>query len=172
MKPVVSTIRRALLLALCVPLPARAAEPVINLGLVLLQPEELMAQRGTTVDAVDGYVARLLATANEALRSEFQRRPSGGFIALAVRPNGRSKVWFDFAPALPASTDNKLRTALEAVPPPDLKSGTVVFGIKLTLWGGSPPTRAAPAPSEWKAQAQQAARRLEVSELVDLVWPE
>lgn len=178
MKPVLllpSPLRRALLLGtLCAPplVRADAQVSVRNLGLVLLQPEDQMAERGITVDALEAYVARLLTAADEALRSEFQRRPSGGFIAMAVRTNGRSKAWIDLSPGLPASSEDKLRKALESVTPPAIQSGTLVFGVKLTLWGGSPPTRVAPAPSEWQAQAKLAGKRMEVGELVDLVWPE
>jgi hypothetical protein len=53
-----------------------------------------------------------------------------------------------------------------------VKAGVIVLAIEVSVWGGKVPSRAAPAPSEWKAQAERAGKALEVRERVELVWKE
>jgi hypothetical protein len=165
---------RALLGTLCLLLPqmAFAAEAITNLGVVLLQHGNVIEQRVQSVDAFADYVRKVEAAAATALRLEFQRKPAGGFIVVAARPNGRSKAWLDFDPGVPGATQDSIRKSIEAVRPLDVKTGVVVFAIKVSVWGGKPPSRVAPAPAEWKAQADRAGKPLEVSELVERVWKE
>lgn len=165
---------RALLGTLFFLLPqvVMAADAVTNLGVVLLQHGDVIQQRVQSVDALAEYVRKVEVAAATALQLEFQRKPAGGFIVVAVRPDGKSKSWLDFEPEMPGATQAALRKSIEKVPPLEVKSGVVVFAIKVSVWGGKSPSRFAPAPSEWKAQAQRAGKTLEVSELVELVWNE
>jgi hypothetical protein len=159
-------------LLILLPQIAMAADAITNLGVVLLQHGNVIEQRVQSVDAFAEYVRKVEDAAAAALQLEFQRKPSGGFIVVAVRPSGRSKAWLDFDPGVPGATQDKLRKSIEAVRPLEVKTGVVVFAVKVSVWGGKPPSRVAPAPSEWKAQAERAGKALEVSELVELVWKE
>lgn len=151
---------------------AMAADALTNLGVVLLQHGDVIQQRVRSVDAVADYLRNVEVAAATAIQLELQRKPAGGFIVVAVRPNARSKSWLDFEPELPVATQSTLRRSIEAVPPLEVTSGVVVLAIRVSVWGGKPPPRIAPAPSEWKAHAARAGKALEVSELVDLVWRE
>lgn len=159
-------------LSLLLPQIAMAADAVTDLGVVLLQHGDVIQQRVQSVDALAEYIRKVQDATAAALQSESQREPTGGFIVVAVRPNGKSKAWLDLEPAVPGATEDTLRRSIEEVRPLEVRSGVVVFAIKVSVWGGKLPPRFAPAPSEWKAQAQRAGKALEVGELVELVWNE
>lgn len=160
------------LLLLLLPQLAMAADAVTNLGVVLLQHGDVIQQRVQSVDALAEYIQKVQDAAAAALQSESQRKATGGFLVVAVRPNGKSKAWLDLEPEAPGTTQDMLRKSIEEIQPLEVRSGVVVFAIKVSIWGGKVPPRFAPAPSEWKAQAQRAGKALEVGELVELAWNE
>jgi hypothetical protein len=159
----------AALLGLTTP-PGRAVEPLVNAGVVLLQPESLLQRRVKDAAEFAAYMQQVESAAAQALKAAFQRRPLGGFIVLALRPERKSKVWLDLDAELPAPTRQALVQQIEALPAPQVQDGLVVFALKASFWGGRPPTRVAPAPAEWKAAAGQAGSKLDVEALVDKVW--
>jgi len=158
--------------ALLAPLAAHAVEPLQQLDIVLLQPGAVIDQRveGGS-DAMADYLKRLGAAATEAMRDNPQQIPSAGFIVVAVRPQGKAHAWFDFKPALADKTVAALAHVVETVPPTPVKTGDVVFALRVSLWGAKPPEHYAPAPQEWKDAAKQAGHRLELDALVDQLWP-
>jgi len=162
----------ALLVAAAPHLPARAVEPLRQFDVVLLQPGAVIEQRveGGT-DAMADYLKRLGASATEAMRANPQQIPSAGFIVVAVRPAGRTHAWFDFKPALSPATTAALTRVVETVPPTPVRSGDLVFALRVSLWGAREPAAYAPAPQEWRDAATQAGRKLDIDTLVDQVWP-
>jgi hypothetical protein len=141
-----------------------------NAGILLLQPEDVLRARVKDSHALARYIKDVQAAAAEALDAAFQRRPNGGFVVLALRPGGRSKVWLDLDAPMPEATQHALRAALQALPPPEVQDGVVVLALTASFWGGRPPTRPAPAPPEWRAHAARSERKLEVGELVEALW--
>jgi hypothetical protein len=151
---------------------ARAVEPLEQLDVVLLQPGKLIEQRvDGGADALADYLKRLGEAATGAMRANPQQIPSAGFIVVAVRPGGKTHAWFDFKPALADKTVAALTQAVAGVPPTPVKSGDVVFALRVSLWGAKPPATYAPAPQEWKDAAKQAGHKLDLDTLVDQVWP-
>ncbi|MXV07210.1 hypothetical protein DYQ95_08705 [Xanthomonas sp. LMG 9002] len=148
-----------------------AAEPFRMQNLMLLQPESVMRDRAENVDALAAYVKALNATASRELARVGAPRPAAGFVAVAVRPGGRSRVWLDLAPALPDAVANPLVTALERVPPFQAKGGVVVFALNVTLWDAPPTERQGPWPAAWQRAAEGEQSPMEVGDLVDRVWP-
>ncbi|MET0547977.1 MAG: hypothetical protein ABW002_01730 [Xanthomonas sp.] len=148
-----------------------AAEPFRLQNLMLLQPESVMRDRAESVDALAAYVKALNATAARALSRVDAPRPAAGFVAVAVRPGGRSRIWLDVAPALPDPVANTLVTALERVPPFQAKGGVVVFALNVTLWDAPPTERQGPSPAAWQRAAEGQAAPMEIGDLVDRVWP-
>jgi len=159
-------------IALTTPLPARAVEPLRQYDIVLLQPGSVIEQRveGGT-DAMADYLKRLGAAATEAMRANPQQIPSAGFIVVAVRPDGRTHAWFDFKPALSAKTTAALTQVVETVAPTPVRSGELVFALRVGLWGAREPAAYAPAPQEWRDAARQAGHKLDIDTLVDQAWP-
>jgi hypothetical protein len=166
--------RRALIAttALLVCRPAAAAAAFTNAGIVLLQPEDVLRSRVPDANALARYIKDVEATTGKVLEAAFQRKPNGAYLVMALRPGGRSKAWLDLEAPLPQATHDALQAALEALPPPGVVGGVVVLAIKASLWGGRPPTKPGPAPQAWREQAARSARKLEVGELVDALWPD
>jgi hypothetical protein len=151
---------------------AQAVEPLRQHDVVLLQPGALIEQRVTGgADAMAAYLKTLGEAATETMRANPQQIPAAGFIVVAVRPGNQTRTWFDFKPALNAATMAALTHTVESTPTMPLKSGEIVFALRVSLWSDKPPTAYAPAPQEWRDAAKAAGRKPDVDTLVDMVWP-
>ena len=168
-----STALAVLAFALGVASPAvHAVEPLQQFDVVLLQPGTLIEQRvDGGADAMADYLKRLGDAETDAMRENRQQIPSSGFIVVAVRPGGRTHAWFDFKPALSETTTAALTRVVETVAPTPVKSGNVVFALRVSLWGAKPPEKYAPVPPEWRDAGKQAGHKLDLDALVDQVWP-
>jgi hypothetical protein len=164
---------RALLLAATLGCgTALAVEPLHQHDIVLLQPGAIIEQRvDGGADAMAAYLKRLGTAATEAMRANPQQIPSSGFIVVAVRPGGLTHTWFDFKPTLNPATMTALTHAVETVVPAPVKSGEIVFALRVSIWSDKAPVAYAPAPQEWRDAAKQAGKKLDVDALVDRVWP-
>ena len=174
MRPVLS-LPRALMLALSGALASTsslAVEPLHQHDVVLLQAGTIIEQRVTGgADAMAAYLKTLGAAATETMRANPQQIPSAGFIVVAIRPDNQTRTWFDFKPALSPATMAALTHAVETTPTMPVKSGEIVFALRVSIWSDKPPTAYAPAPQEWKDAAKAAATKPDVDTLVDRVWP-
>ena len=160
----------ALALAACC--AAHAVEPLRQHDVVLLQKGEIIEQRvDGGADAMAAYLKALGASLTEAMRANPQQIPAAGFIVVAVRPGPLTHTWFDFKPALAGATEDALTHAVEASAPLPVKSGQVVFALRVSLWSDKPPATYAPAPQAWKDAAKAAGTKPNVDALVDMVWP-
>lgn len=138
---------------------------------VLLQPEFVLKERLPD----PAGLGRFITAVNEAVAAVAARRtnavPTSGFLVVAIRPEGRSRVWVDMEPEPDAALANSLRQAAEAVPVPAVREGTVVLAIQTGLWGGAPGDRAAmPSPAEWRDYVKNHPGRYEMAQLADVVW--
>ena len=166
---------RALLLSLLiglVPPLAGAAEPIAKHGVVLLQPSAVLEERVASVDAMADYIKAVEAAAREAVLAGRSQQATGGFIVVAVKPGGRSKVWLDFDTLLDVETGRRLVERVAAVAPFEARNGPVVFALKVSTWGARESRRVAPSPAEWKAASQQAGRQLDIDSMIRHVWRE
>jgi len=151
---------------------ARAIEPLHQHDVVLLQPGAIIEQRvDGGADAMAAYLKTLGVAATEAIRANPQQIPLAGFVVVAVRPGDRTHTWFDFKPALSATTMAALTHAVETTPTMRVKSGEIIFALRVSVWSDKPPAAYAPAPQEWKDAAKAAGRKPDVDTLVDMVWP-
>jgi hypothetical protein len=152
--------------------PAHAVEPLRQLDIVLLEPGPLIEQRVEGgADGLADYLKRLGAATTEAMRAHPQQLPVAGFIVVAARPGGQTRTWFDFKPPLMPATAAALGEAVDRVEPTPVRSGEVVFALRVSLWGGAPPASVVPVPPEWREAGKSAGKRLTVDELVDRLWP-
>jgi hypothetical protein len=106
-----------------------------------------------------------------ALAAVDVRQAVGGFIVLALRPDGQRRVWLDMDALLDLSLRSELLARIGAVPAFEVRDGPVVFALRVTLWGGRPPRRAAPVPPEWRA-ATAGQPPLPLDELLQRLWDE
>lgn len=149
---------------------ASAKNPYEMKGIVLLQPEVIVQER-ISAAALGPYIQLLNAATVDVLATQ-ERRPAGGFLILAIKPGHQSAVWVDIQPALPPALEKALVSRLRAVMPPPVQVGPVVFAIRASLWGGSPPANNEPSPVEWTKAARSAGKPLETGELVERIWPQ
>jgi len=157
---------------LCALACAQAAEPVTKQGVVLLQPGPVLEERVASVDAMAEYIKAVEAAARAAVLASPLKQSVSGFIVIAVRPGGKSKVWLDFDILLDADLGRRLIAGIGAVEPFEARKGPVVFAIKVGLWDGRESRRLAPSPEEWKAATRQAGRQLDIDSMIRQVWRE
>lgn len=135
---------------------------------ILLQPEEVIASRVTGAETTAKFVNAMMQTLEGIDPARFGA-PSGGFVAVAVRPGGRSRIWLDLVPA-PADAPS-IVAALEALPAFDESEGTVVFAIRITVDGGTLPEEMLPAPTSWREAASRMDEPADVETIVAHAWP-
>ena len=154
-----------LLAAVC----ARAAEPITNFNVVLLQPSAVMEKRVASIDAMADYIKSVEAASREAVVASGATQAVGGFIVLAVKPGQKSHVWLDFDALLDLKMRELITQGVNAIKPFEVTDGPVVFALKVATWDGKESKRVAPSPSEWK-MATQNGKPLEIGRLVEKVW--
>ncbi len=150
--------------------PAWAADALTNYGVVLLQPQPVMQERVPDIPALAAYLKSVLSAAQATAASDAQHAAHGGFIVMAVRPHQKSKVWLDFTPPLPREQADALLAGIRRITPFEARGGTVVFALRLGIWGGPQPSGPVPSPAEWTAAAKKAGRPMEIGQLVDSIW--
>ena len=159
-------------LALAAASTAQAVAPLVQHDVVLLQKGEVIEQRvDGGADAMAAYMKALGAAATETMRAHPAQIPSAGFIVVAVRPGRKTHAWFDFKPALADATRAALAQAVAATPAMTVKSGEVVFALRVSVWSDKPPRAYAPAPQEWKDATRDMHPKPDIDTLVDMVWP-
>ena len=159
-------------LALAVAAAAHAVEPLVQHDVVLLQKGEIIEQRvDGGSDAMAAYMKRLGEAATEAVRAHPAQIPSAGFIVVAVRPDGKTRTWFDFKPALAEPTTVALVDAVQSTPAVTVRSREIVFALRVSVWSSQPPKAYAPAPQEWKDATRDMHPKPDVDTLVDMLWP-
>ena len=52
-----------------------------------------------------------------------------------------------------------------------VKSGDIVFALRVSVWSDKPPKAYAPAPQEWRDATKGMKPKPDVDTLVDMVWP-
>jgi len=159
-------------LALWATAAARAIEPLVQHDVVLLQKGEIIEQRvDGGADAMAAYLKALGQAETDTMRANPAQIPSAGFIVVAVRPGNRTRTWFDFKPALADATMDALRHTVETTPTMTVKSGQIIFALRVSLWSDKPPRSYAPAPQEWRDATQDMKPKPDVDTLVDMLWP-
>ena len=158
------------LLAVLLSGSAFAAKPYNMQSVVLLQPDFVLSERVEVTD-LSNYIKSVTAAADTTIAGIGKPVPASGFIVVAVRPGGQSKVWLDFSPALPSAVAAQLRSSLEKVTPFRAKGGVVVFALNSTLWGANPTARTMPSPFEWNDAMKSSGDPVEIGELIERVWP-
>ncbi|MEO7108718.1 MAG: hypothetical protein ABIZ09_20250 [Rhodoferax sp.] len=148
---------------------ARAAEPITNFNVVLLQPSAIMDKRVPNIDAMADYIKAVEAASRDAVVASGATQAVGGFIVLAVKPGFKSRVWLDFDAMLDLGIRKQITQSVSAIKPFEVTDGPVVFALKVATWDGKESKRVAPSPPEWK-QAMHNGKPLEIGKLVEKVW--
>jgi hypothetical protein len=166
------TIRWLAALALALSPAAHAVQPMVQHDVVLLEKGDIIEQRvDGGADAMSAYLKTLGDALTETMRAHPRQIPSAGFIAVAIRPGNQTRTWFDFKPALDDPTMAALAHTVETTPTMTVRSGEIVFALRVSLWSDKPPQAYAPAPQAWKDATKDMHPKPDIDTLVDLVWP-
>jgi hypothetical protein len=159
-----------LFLSVVSPRVSGAEEAFTYYSVVMLQTEKVFEERLGSVDTLSVYVKGIVDAAEAAIKPLPKGPPTKGFIVIAVKPGDRSRVWLDIKDPISKEAATALESAAAKVVPVSVKGGTLLFAIKVGLWGGESPSEMIPRPEAWRAEAEKAGRFIEYSELVDRVW--
>lgn len=161
---------------LLIPTVIRASDAAV----VLYQTNIELTQRlGDDVAPFAKYIKNLEAVAGPFLGKD---QPELFDIFVILKPGGvgpfqRSRAWFVSSVSPPAARE-KLKQALEEVPPPEVTEGPVVFALCYALNGAKPRDLKSgsdkpPFPEEWKRQVPGLSESSEISSTVlKNVWPD
>lgn len=162
---------KILLVALSMlPLACSAAELKTG-SIVLLQPYVSMQEKQPDVKAMAAYIKSASAAAADAARKATLPK-SSGFLVFAVREGGLSNAWVAINPALPASVEANIVSAIRRVPSFPIAKGTLVFAARTSINGAPEPAENMPMPMAWKAAIAGRKESIETEALVGLVWPD
>lgn len=139
-------------------------------AIVLLQPEEVLKERGMSAKGMAIYLQAAGAAAATSLKDD-TLSPAAGYVVFAVREGRRTNAWLDFTPKLPAQAEGRLLAAMRAIPAFPVQKGTVVFAMQLAVGGAQQRTESGPYPDTWRAAIARQKTPLEVEDLVRRVWP-
>lgn len=142
-------------------------------SIILYQPDAELVRLGVDMREVGAYINDLAAAAKDVCATV--TRPQAVDVVIAVRPDRRSRVWLVTEPS-PSDLDvSALRDALQRVPPPEVRRGTLVFALNGAVANGVPRKPNGPngvkrpIPEDWR-DALSDANTLE--EVLRRVWPE
>jgi len=144
------------------------ADELLELSFVqLMQPENVVDER-TDAQTLAAYIQRVESAAREAIRA-VPGASRNGYLVLAARASGRSRVWIDFNPS--DASDAAIINAVEALAAPAVSHGTVLIAIGLQVRGAAPPARRSPSPAAWREAMHGREGSFSVEQVVDIVWP-
>jgi hypothetical protein len=151
---------------------AHAVPPLVQHDVVLLQKGEIIEQRvDGGADAMAAYLKTLGEAETETMRVHPQQLPTAGFIVVAVRPGNQTRTWFDFKPALSEATMAALSHTVETTLTMPVKTGEIIFALRVSVWSDKPPKAYAPAPQAWRDASRGVTPKPDVDTLVDMIWP-
>ncbi len=152
----------------------RAKPPVSLSGLILYQPQQMLAPRlGGQAKPLALYIEQIDKQAAQAVAALPPAPGASIALVVGVKPGFLSRAWVVAQPdALPPGVADQLVAAAETVPPIAVTGGPIVFAIKLNLWGGGPSIPGpAPFPAAWKESLQGSEPVLVPDGVFARIWP-
>lgn len=135
------------------------------LGVTLLQPEQLIADR---VPGGAGALGQWLQGIQAALADYYSERTEGGCrsLTLGIGPDGPINFWLAAEKeVLPLDEQAEVRALAAEVPAPLVNDGPVVLAMVFSI-GDAPPEAQLTLPDAWRAVTQGTAEPLSVEEIV------
>jgi len=138
---------------------ASAAAPFVVSGLVLYQPNNMLAFRiRNDARAFANYLGQVEARETALFAQAGPHRGVSGAIVIAIKPGGQSRAWLVLGPNVQLDpTPAHIKAEAEAVPPLPVQAGPIAVAILFKAWGGGLPVtdaaHPAPIPLEWAGAA-------------------
>ncbi len=141
-------------------------------SITMLQTQQVFEERVSRIEIVSSYLKEIVGSVTEVVNALPKGEPAKGFIVVALKPGHRSRIWLDFESPITEEVASGIQRASEKVSPPSVTGGVVLLAMKVGLWGSGPPDRMVPQPEAWRAEAEKAGGKIEMTELVERVWRE
>ncbi len=148
---------------------SKAAERLSMDSITLLQPEQVIEERVPDIEAFARYTKQVESAVRTHLEHNEDKTPAAGFIVMAVRPGGQTRVWLDLEPE--RSDEAEIVSAAQAVKGYPVRFGTVIHAVKVSVDGAPQRPGQLPNPDSWRAAMKSDAEPVEIGELVDRLWP-
>ncbi|MBC3920795.1 hypothetical protein H8L32_25235 [Undibacterium sp. CY18W] len=157
-------------LLLCFSALTQAAETRFD-SIYFFQSQKQLEQKGINVDSFGRYTRALQTQIYRALK-KVKMPESAGYLVVAIRSDGAVTSWLDMAPAVHEYYDNQIYEIVQKLPPVDVTSGILVFGIKMAIDTAVHTKKAVPAPADWADAKKKISDPNNIEELVLSIWPE
>lgn len=147
-------------------------------SMALYQPDEVLAQRLSSVDTLAAYLETIQKQAHQFWSERPECGPGVGAIVIAIKPGGKSRFWLVYNSKLRTQLQEELNRTLGKVRPPDVKNGSVAVAINFAIGGAKPvatdtTTSSPPMPEEWTEAARTSGKSLSVPDgILEIVWKE
>jgi hypothetical protein len=136
----------------------------------MMQTQSVFEERVPNIEVVSLYLKEIVDSVSKGVQELPKGEPAKGFIVVAVKPGSRSRIWLDFESPITKEAASVIQAAAAKVSPISVNGGVVLVAMKVGLWGSGPPDRMVPQPEEWRAEAEKAGGKIEMTELVERVW--
>ena len=153
-----------------VSLLAQAAETRFD-SFYFFQPDSVLQQKGIDVETLGRYSRAVQTRVYKALKSA-KLPASSGYLVIAIRSDGAVASWLDMQPAVHQYYDNQIYDVIQKIQPVEVRTGILVFAIKMAIDTPVFTRKAVPAPSDWADARKKINDPNNIEELVLSVWPE
>ncbi|MFZ6641163.1 hypothetical protein ACO0LL_15545 [Undibacterium sp. TC4M20W] len=157
-------------LLLCISTLTQAAETRFD-SVYFFQSQAELEKKGINVDTFGRYTRALQTQIYKALK-KVKMPASAGYLVVAIRSDGEVTCWLDMTPAVDAYYDNQIYETIKKIPPVDVQSGILVFGIKMAIDTAVHTKKTIPAPADWAEAKKKLNDPNNIEELVLSLWPE
>lgn len=134
-------------------------------------PHPVVRQRVKDEVAMGDYLKKSQAAVRNKLES-FKLPPSGGFLVLAIRADGRTNAWLDMVHPVSKDVQTAVVKTAKSIAPFGVKSGTLLVALDMSINGGVIPDNVSPYPQPWIDYATncKACGELDAETIVNKIW--
>ncbi len=157
-------------LLFCFATLTQAAETRFD-SIYFFQSQQQLEQKGINVDSFGRYTRVLQTQIYKALK-KVKIPASAGYLVVAIRSDGAVTSWLDMTPAVHEYYDNQIYEIVQKLPPVDVTSGILVFGMKMAIDTAVHTKKTVPSPPDWAAAKKKIGDPDNIEELVLSIWPE
>jgi hypothetical protein len=148
-----------------------------TMEIVLYQPDATLRERVPSVEVFAAYAKEVQAAC--AAHFADVSAPEALDVVVAIKPNGRSRVWFVSSSRSEGDESlGRLREKIESVKPPTIRIGPVAFAIMATVAGAKreppgPDGSHVPMPKAWRDAASKSPQpALVPDDVLHYAWPD
>lgn len=163
---------RLLLAALLLSLSAWTSAAEVRFdAFYFFQPDPVLQQKGVTADNLGRYSRALQSKIYQTLKKA-KIPVTSGYLVVAIRSDGATASWLDMSPALHEYYAGQIDDIVQKLPPFEVRSGIVVFAMKMAVDTPVQTRKARPEPPDWADARKKISNPDNIEELVLSVWPE